>query len=184
VRRAAVVALADAGGAEAAAALGGVVESDPAEDVVASANWAYGRTRGAGAKDALVKQLARESKWADVIRVGALAGLGELEDPSLAPEFARYTGPEYLLPVRFAALRAWERSDPDAAFAARLRELTRDPSRAVRERAVEGLGSLHRGEDVAFLKGIADAEPDPTLAHAARSAAEGIEAFTAPKKER
>jgi aminopeptidase N len=182
VRRAAVVALAGAGGAEAGVALGGVIESDPAEDVVASANWALGRMHAPNAKEVLIKQLGRESKWSDVIRVGALRGLAELEDPSLAQTFAGYTGPGYVLPVRWEALDAWQRVSGDAAFATRMRELARDPARSIRETAVRHLGSLHRAEDVAFLRELAAAEVDPTLAHGMRSAAEGIEAFTSPKR--
>ncbi len=64
-----------------------------------------------------MRQLARESRWWDSVRLGALIGLGKLGDPSLAATFAKYTAPGYVQDVRIAALNGWlaaapERSQP------------------------------------------------------------------------
>ena len=40
-----------------------------------------------------MRQLARESRWWDSVRLGALLGLGKLGDPSLATTFSKYTAP-------------------------------------------------------------------------------------------
>ena len=81
-----------------------------------------------------------------------------------------------------AALEAWIQAAPeDPALPARLRELTADRNRNVREDAIEKLGQLQRQEDVAFLKELAGSEPDPALAEAARSAVADIEAFLTPR---
>jgi aminopeptidase N len=179
VRRAAALALAEAGGPRAAAALRERVERDEAEDVVASAAYGLGRMRAPGAAEFLKAQLSRESRWWEVIRTGALKGLTELADPALAGIFPKYLDPEYPRQLRLAALQGWFRSAPgDPALAPRLRELAGDRSRSVREEALEKLGALHRAEDVAFLATFAEAEPDPSLARKASDARKEIEAFT------
>jgi len=111
--------------------------------------------------------------------LSALAALAEIEDPKLAPVFARYTDPVYLRETRLAALEAWVRAAPnDKQLAKVLRELTRDDDADVRASALELLGSLHRAEDKAYLLKYAQEEIDPNLAKAARLAAEEIAAFT------
>jgi HEAT repeat protein len=183
VRRAAALTLGEAGGRGSGEALRRAVETDTAEDVAAVAARSLGRLRAPGAAEFLKSQLARASRWWDAIRVGALLGLAELEDPGLVPVFRTYVDPPHVRHARIAALDGWARAAPtDPALATRLRELTSDRNYSVREAALEKLGALHRSEDLAFLREFAAQEPDPDLAADARSAAEEVEAFV--KKER
>lgn len=178
VRRAAAVALGQSAGPAAGQALRGLVESDAAEDVVAAAALALGRMHAPGAAEFLTGQLDRESRWAHAILGGALRGLAELDEPSLAPTFARYVDPLYPSPVRLAALDGWARAAADSpALAERLRELAADDNLAVRGAAIERLGGLHRAADLPFLEQLAAAEPNENLARAAREASELIRAF-------
>ena len=163
VRRAAALALGHAGEASAADALRRTVETDKAEDVVAVAEVSLGRLRAPGAKDFLLKQLGRDSRYWDSVRLGALIGLGKLGDPSLASTFAKYTAPGYVQDVRIAALGAWEFAAPeDPNFAASLRKLTSDRNRTVRLAAIQKLGKLHRAEDLALLEAL-QKDPDPNV---------------------
>lgn len=184
VRRAAAVALPRAGGGAASeAALRRAAETDAAEDVVAAALASLGRLHASGAREYLRGQLARESRWWDAIRIGALTGLAELQDASLAPDFEACADPKYNRQVRETALRAWRRAAPeDPALAARLRELTGDRVRSIQVLAVELLGGLHHAEDVALLRRLAD-HPDTSLGVAAREAADEIEAFAPARRD-
>ncbi len=178
VRRAVAVALAEVAGDQAAATLRARVESDEAEDVVGAAAFSLGRMRAPGAADFLRRQLDRESRWAHAIRLGALLGLAELEDPSLVPTFSAYVGPAYPSPVRLAALDGWFAAARDLPpLAARLRELTADGNLAVQGAAIEKLGQLHRAEDLPFLERLAAEELNENLARAARDAVELVRAF-------
>ena len=184
LRRAAAVALGRTGGARAAEALRGAIETDAAEDVVASAALSLGHSHAPGTRDVLLPQLSRASRWWDVIRIGALSGLAELEDPALAPTFASWTDAAHNHDVRLAALDGWLRAAPeDPRLVARLRELAGDRNRRVRAEAIERLGKLHRAEDLPFLKQVAADEDDPNLARAARDAAAEIEPFVGKKEE-
>ena len=140
------------------------VETDRAEDVVAAAEISLGRLRAPSAKEFLTKQLERDSRWWDSVRLGALIGLGKLGDPSLAATFSKYTAPGYVQDVRMAALNAWEATAPeDPNFAASLPKA--DPSdrtRTVRLAAIQKLGKLHRTEDLAMLEAL-QKDPDPSV---------------------
>ena len=177
VRRAAALALGHAGEASAAETLRRTIETDKAEDVVAAAEVSLGRLRAPGAKDFLVKQLGRESRWWDSVRLGALLGLGKLGDPSLAPQFAKYSGPGYVTEVRIAAMTGWETVAPeDPAFAADLRRLTSDRNRTVRLAAIQKLGKLHRAEDRALLEALLK-DPDPNVVVYATDGLDELKAF-------
>ena len=178
IRRAAAVALGQtASAAPTETALRRAAETDAAEDVVASALASLGRINPRGSRDYLLKQLARESRWWDVIRRGALRGLEETRDATLAPTFEGLTDARHTRDLRAAALGAWARATPgDPRLAARLRELTTDRVQSVQATAVALLGSLHRREDVALLKELTG-HPNPNLAVAARDAVLEIEAF-------
>ena len=163
VRRAAALALGNAGEASASDALRRAVESDRAEDVVAAAEISLGRLQAPGTKEYLMRQLARESRWWDSVRLGALLGLGKLGDPSLATTFSKYTAPGYVQDVRIAALNGWLAVAPnDPNLAANLRTLTADRNRSVRLAAIQGIGKLHRTEDRALLEAL-QKDPDPTV---------------------
>jgi aminopeptidase N len=182
VRRSAALALGEAGGRGTAEALRAAVEKDKAEDVAAVAAHALGRLGAPGAAEFLKAQLPRESRWWESVRLGALLGLAELEDPALVPVFRPYVETTHTAEVRLAALDGWSRAAPaDEALAARLRGLVHDRTSNVRAAAIGKLGEMHREEDLAFLRDFAAEEPDNDLAAAARAAVEGIEAFV--KKE-
>jgi len=177
VRRAVALALGQAGEGSAAAALRRTIEADKAEDVVAAAEVSLGRLRPNGAREYLTKQLDRSSHWWDSVRLGALVGLGKLDDASLSGLFERYTDPKYNQQVRLAALAGWESAAPeDPKLAAKLRALTSDRNRSVRLAAIQQLGKLHRQEDVALLQSLTK-EPDPTVAQFAREGIEETQSF-------
>ena len=105
-------------------------------------------------------------------------GLGKLEDPALVPLFDSYLDPKYVQEVRAAAVAGWTAAAPDdPKLAERLRVLTNDRNRQIRENAVERLGALHRESDIALLKELST-DPDPTVAEFARAAIEETEGFT------
>ncbi|HEY1435574.1 MAG TPA: M1 family aminopeptidase [Thermoanaerobaculia bacterium] len=178
VRRAVAIGLGTGGAASSAAALRRAVETDRAEDVIGAAEISLGRLGAAGTKDYLTKQLARESRYWDSVRVGALQGLGKLEDPSLSPLFASYTDLQYVQEVRAAAVAGWAAAAPDdPKLAEKLRRLTSDRNRTIRENAVQRLGALHHESDLALLRQLSG-DPDPTIAQYAKEGVEGTEAFT------
>ncbi len=179
VRRAVALALGEAGEVSAAQTLRRTVESDRAEDVVAAAEIALGRLRAPDAKAYLTRQLARQSRWWDSVRIGALIGLSKLGDPTLAAVFESYTGPKYVADVRLAALSGWESAAPDdPKFASSLRTLTADLNRNVRLAAIQKLGKLHRTEDVALLEKLTK-DPDPNVVVFAKDGIDETKAFTA-----
>lgn len=179
VRRAAAIALGEVGGEAAASLLRTAVQTDAAAEVAGVAARALGRMHAPGAGAFLQGQLSRKSPWGDVITVGALLGLAELEDPELVPILRPYTDSQYSIQARLAALDGWVRAAPeDPALARRLREMAFDESLTVRGAAIETLGRLHHRGDVEFLERLAVDDPDPNLARAARDAAGLIREFT------
>jgi aminopeptidase N len=177
VRRAVALGLGTAAAASSAPALRRAIETDRAEDVIAAAEISLGRLGGAGTKDYLVKQLSRPSRYWDSIRVGAMLGLGKLQDPSLAPLFDSYTDTKYEQEVRAAAVAGWAVASPDdPKLDDRLRTLTADRNRTVREDAVKRLGELHHESDLPLLRELSG-DPDPTIAQFAREGVDGTEAF-------
>ena len=178
VRRAAAVALGECGAASAAGALRRAVETDAAEDVVGASEIALGRLGTAGTREFLTKQLSRESRWWDSIRFGALAGLGKLRDPSLAPLFEKYTDPRQRQEVRAAALAGWEAAAPDdPKLAETFRRFTSDRNRQIREDAVRKVGERHGAQDLTLLRKLSE-DPDPTVADYAREGIEETQHFT------
>ena len=138
------------------------VETDRAEDVIAAAEISLGRLRAPGTKEYLMRQLPRESRWWDSVRLGALIGLGKLGDPSLGATFAKYTAPGYVQDVRIAAMNGWLAAAPnDPSLASNLRTLASDRNRSVRLAAIQAIGKLHRAEDRALLEAL-QKDPDPT----------------------
>ena len=180
VRRAAALAVGHAGEASAADTLRRTIETDKAEDAVAAAEVSLGRLRVPGAKDYLVRQLSRESRWWDSVRLGALIGLGKLGDPTLAPVFAKYVAPGYVQEVRIAAMNGWDTCAPDdPKLAASLRELASDRNRTVRLAAIQKLGKLHREEDRAFLEALLT-DPDPNVVVYATDGLDELKSFAPP----
>lgn len=183
VRRGIAVALGKTSGPQSAAALRAMIEKDTAEDVIAVAAYSLGRSNAEGARSFLVGQLQRDSQWWNAIRIGAMKGLAELEDATLVATFQQYLAPTYQSHLRLAALDGWFRATPDdPKLASELRRLTTDRNGALRGDALEKLGSLHRREDLQFLKDYAAREANPTLANTARNAASEIEAFVGKGK--
>lgn len=179
VRRAVALGLGTAGAASSAPALRRAIETDKAEDVIAASEISLGAIGAAGTKDYLVKQLSRTSRYWDSIRVGAMQGLGKLHDPSLASLFDSYTDTKYEQEVRAAAVAGWAAAAPDdPKLAERLRKLTNDRNRQVRENAVQRVGALHHESDLPLLRELSG-DPDPTIAHFAREGIEAISLFVA-----
>jgi aminopeptidase N len=182
VRRAAAVALGSAGVSAAAPALRKSIAGDSAEDVAAAAAISLGKLRAPGAREFLAKQLSRDSRYWDSIRVGALAGLARLEDPSLSATFEAYAGAAYNQDVRLAALDGWIAAAPDdPRLAERLRALTADRNRQIREAAIERLAALHHADDRPLFEKLA-ADPDETVAEYGRAALEELDAFASSRK--
>ena len=177
VRRAAALALGQSGLQSSAPALRQAAESDTAEDVAAAAEIALGRLHASGAKEFLTRQLTRDSRYWDSIRIGALTGLGKLGGASLAAIFETYADPKYRQEVRLAALDGWEKAAPgDPRLAERLRQFTSDRNRNVRQESIRRLGELHHESDLSLFQKLA-LDPDPTMAEVARESIEEIEAF-------
>lgn len=184
IRRAVAVALGRAGGTVGAGTLRSLIETDTSEDVIGAAAVSLGRIHAADAARFLRRQLSRDSRWWNSIRLGALMGLAELEDPDLVSTFEQYTMPRYQRAVRLAAVDGWFRAVPeDPALAGLLRDMTRDRNGNVRADALDRLGRLHRRQDLDFLREYALEEPNPNLAQAARDAMAEIEAFTSGGKQ-
>jgi len=180
VRRAVALALGEAGEVSAAEALRGSIETDRAEDVVAAAEISLGRLRAPGAKDYLTRQLSRDSRWWDSVRLGALIGLSKLGDPALGGTFEKYIAPTYVADVRLVALKGWEASAPgDPKLAASLRTLTSDLNRNVRLDAIQRLGKLHRTGDLDLLEALTK-DPDPNVVVFAQDGIDETKSFTAP----
>ncbi|MFQ5549209.1 MAG: M1 family aminopeptidase [Woeseia sp.] len=178
IRRAAAIGLGRAGGEESAKALEKAVTSDSAAEVIGAALIALGKMRAANAKDVLMTQIDRESRYYDAIRHSAITGLAELEDPTLAPVFARYVDSTFNPDVREAAIEGWVRAAPqDPSLQRALRELANDPDPEIRATALESMGELHHADDLEFLGDYAATAVDPNLQKKARDAAETIAAF-------
>jgi aminopeptidase N len=178
VRRAAALALGETSGPGVPEALGRAVEADTAEDVVAVAAHSLGRRRAPGAAAFLKAQLAKDSRWQDARRLGAVLGLAELEDASLVPVFRAHLDVRFERTLRVAALEGWARAAPrDPELLKRLRELLSDRNPVVRQQAVTKLGEAHQAEDARLLQELAGKEADPDLAEAARAAAADIDGF-------
>jgi aminopeptidase N len=185
VRRAVAIALGKAGGALSARSLRALIENDTAEDVIAAAAISLGRMHTEDASLFLRLQLKRESRWWNAIRVGALQGLVELEDPELVSTFKEYLTPNYQRHVRLAALEGWFRAAPqDPDLAATLRRMASDRNGIVRADSLGKLGQLHQRDDLDFLREYAAKEANPNLAQGARDAIAEIEAFVSPPRHR
>jgi len=178
VRRAVAIGLGHAGGTESAAALERAIETDSAEEVIGAAAIALGKIGATSAKEILVAQLDRESRYYDVIRHSALAGLAELEDESLARTFERFVDTSFNHDIRQIAIEGWVRAAPhDAALRRALRDLAHDPDYGIRGTALEKMGELHHADDLKFLEEYAVTAVDPNLQKLAREAAETIAGF-------
>ena len=111
------------------------------------------------------------------MRLGALIGLGKLQDPALASAFENYAAPAYNQDVRIAALNGWQAAAPeDPKLAAALRGLTADRNRSVRLAAIQALGKLHREEDRSVLEAL-QKDPDPNVVVFATDGIGELDAF-------
>jgi len=178
VRRAVAIGLGHAGGNDSAAALEKAINTDLAEEVIGAAAIALGKIGATSAREILVAQLDRKSRYYDVIRHSALAGLAELEDESLARTFERFVDTSFNHDIRQIAIEGWARAAPhDAALRRALRDLVNDPDYGIRGTALEKMGELHHADDLEFLEEYAVTAVDPNLQKLAREAAETIAGF-------
>jgi len=180
VRRAAALALGATGMASVSQALQRSVGIETAEDVIAAAEISIGRLGGPGARDFLTRQLSRDSRYWDSIRIGALTGLGRLEEASLATILEPYTDPKYSQQIRAAALKGWAKAAPDdPRLAGQLRQFTSGRNRQIREDAIRRLAALHHEEDLPLFRKLAS-DPDPDIAQFGQDGIDEIEAFVRP----
>ena len=147
--------------------------------MIGAAEISLGRLGAAGTKDYLTRQLSRPSRYWDSIRIGALVGLGKLEDPALVAALRLAT-----------STRSTSRKcapQPSPAGRPRLPTTRSSPSACACSRATatarsaktpsSASGRCHRESDIALLRELST-DPDPTVAEFARAAIEETEGFT------
>jgi aminopeptidase N len=185
VRRAVVRALGEFRTDASAALLGARLKAGDASWLVESElARAAGRTRRPTAYDALVEALGRES-WRDVVRIGAIDGLGALRDPRAIPALLALTAPAAGAGARRAAVGALaelgdDRRDVREAIEQLLDE--RDPFLVP-----EALRALARLRDAASVEPVARAlrvTDDGRVRRAAREALRALQTRDGPEELR
>jgi aminopeptidase N len=138
VRRAVASALGEFRCVESAQTLSAMVTEDKSYMVAADACRALGSTRQREAFDLLLGQLDRDS-WADVIRAGALAGLGLLGLKEALPAVRERTHPRYRSRARRAAILAMAKLSNEREVRQHLEDLLDDADPSVRMEVVDAL---------------------------------------------
>ena len=117
-RRGIVAALGDYRGDEAAGrALKDLLAAgDPSLFVEAAAATALGKTRAAGAREALEAALESKDGWAEVIRIGIVNGLAALGDEAVVPAITACCAYGRPMRLRAAAIRALQEIQRRSAF--------------------------------------------------------------------
>ena len=183
VREAAAEALGEfAGDATAAAALEGVVRSEPKVYVVAAALKSLGKMQAPKAFETLRSALGRDSHR-DVIRQKALEGLAELGDAPglpLALEWARYGRPPRAREAAIEALGKLGRGD-DNVFRY-LTSLLADPYVWARRAALTALGELGDARALPTLEAFAANEIERRLQREAEIAIDKLRRAQAAKR--
>lgn len=138
VRRAVAGALGEFRCAESVQTLSAMVAEDESYMVAAEACRALGSTRQREALELLVAQLDRDS-WADVVRAGALAGLGLLGLKEALPAVRERTHPRYRARARRAAILALAKLSDERDVRQHLEDLLDDTDPSVRMDVVDAL---------------------------------------------
>lgn len=173
-RRAVARALGEFRGDEACAALAPMLARDESYFVEAEAATAMGKTRSAKAYDLLVKALAKDS-YNDVIRRGAMHGLGELGDEravAVLLGWTEYGKPPYARETAIAVLGKLGQGKP--AVRNRIIDLLDDKNFYARLAAIEALEALHDPEAIGPLQRLASQDVEGRVKGAAAKAVRAI----------
>jgi aminopeptidase N len=173
VRRAVAGALGEFRTDEAAAVLEKRMGEDTSYLVLAETARALGETRQPRALDTLVKAL-KKSSWADVIRAGALDGLGSLREESAVPQVLEHTRYGHLTPSRRSAVAALARLSDDRKVREHIESLLDDKDPHFRISVIRSLELLGDGRARSALRRTLDRETDGRVARRLREALRGM----------
>jgi HEAT repeat protein len=161
VRQAAANALAKAG-PSARARLQDLATNDPSLYVQSSAVVALAASAGAEALPVVKSTIARDS-WQDILRVGAVTALSEIDAPETWDILLPYIRPGVLVSTRtnaIAALARKARGGREAELARILEPLLSDPFYQVRQTAAAAIGQMHQKSSLAALQARAKVEAE------------------------
>jgi aminopeptidase N len=181
VRRAACRALHVFREQDVADALATLATTDASYLVCAAASKSLGATRVPSAFETLAN-LLQSSSWAHSVAVGAVEGLGALEDPRAVPVLSGIT--KYGAPsrVRRAAMRALTAIDPTRATRKLLEDLLDDRDSFVRAVAAECLGEIGDDKAIGSLFARIACEDAPNVRRTLRTVIEALRTDAANKK--
>jgi aminopeptidase N len=167
VRRAVAGALGEFRCTESAKILSAIIEQDESYMVVAEACRALGSTRQREALEVLLGQLDSDS-WADVIRAGALTGLGLLGLKEALPAVRERTHPRYRSRARRAAILALAKLSDEREVRQHLEDLLDDADPSVRMEVVDALLTLGAPRSRSALSRRLEREGDGRVARRLR----------------
>ncbi len=183
VRRAVVAALGHFKTPAVAAALSERIKRDPSYLVVAEACRALGKTQRPEARKLLLAATARDS-WADVVRIGALDGIGALGDSSLVDEVKALTRYGVAERGRRAAMRALAKLSEDTAVRRHLEGLLDDPALQVRMAVADALVEQSGAKAREALQSRLAREPEPRVVRHLRETLRELEDGQAKERRR
>jgi len=169
VRRSVAIALGRFRHPAAAHALRDLAMSDPSYAVQASAAKALGTTRQAAAFTALVELLDQPS-WGDLVRTGALDGLGALRDEKALSLVWKHCAYGHSSRVRQAAVHAVAQLTDSRLDCEKLEELLDDNDAHLRSQVVQALVVLGRASSRSALARTAERDDDGQVRRRAREA--------------
>ncbi|HZV79194.1 MAG TPA: M1 family aminopeptidase [Candidatus Binatus sp.] len=182
-RRAVAEALGEFRDEIACAALEPLAKSDRSYFVEAAAATSIGKTKSSRAFDLLRKSLQKDS-FNDVVRAGAMAGLGWLGDERAIPILLEWTAYGRTTPARRAAVQALARvGERRNNVIDALVGLLNDPLLRVRVAAVDALGKMNAIDALPELDRLANLDVEGRLRVMAMEAAQKIRAGKEPADE-
>jgi aminopeptidase N len=173
VRRAVVNALGEFRTDEAAQVLEARLQQDESYLVLAETARSLGDTRQPRALAPLVK-LLKTSSWADVVRAGALDGLGSLRDESAVPQVMEHTRYGHLIPARRSAVAALARITDDRKVREHIESLLDDKDPHFRMSVIRALEALGDTRARGALRRKLERELDGRVARRLREALRGL----------
>jgi len=163
IRKAAVLAIADFGGSEAAEALMSVIEHDSHSDVVGTAIVVLAKTDPDVDIDFIRRQMKRPA-WYSEITIACMNAFGILGQENLVYEIKPFTTEEYNQQLRMAALEAWESCAPgDPELHKALMMAIEKPPYQVQQLAIKMLGRLRVTQAKQLLEKMAREWGDDNL---------------------
>jgi len=178
VRRAVVSAVGRWKTPAAAQALAVLARKDPSYLVEAEAARSLGKTRQSSAFDTLIDLLERDS-WADVVRAGALDGLGASRDERAVPHLIARTRYGHSPRTRRAAILALPKLSQDRKVREVLEELLDDIDPLLRLDVARALAELGDAKSAAPLRARIEVEND---ARAKRRMREAVRDLTQERR--